>query len=449
MSSHTPTIKGFPRPFIFLLANTLFTSITTMTVWFAIIFYAYLQTQAVLTTAIISGVFLVAIALSGFWLGNLVDHHKKKGLMLISGWCTVIFFAIALLIYNVVPHELLSYVGSPTLWLFILTIMAGVIVGNVRGIALPTLVTIMIPEDKRDRANGMVGTATGIAMLVVSAISGFLVAHSGMQLALIIGVVFSALANLHLWSINIPETDEHIQKNRAEKEKEGTGNLGIRGTLKAIRSVPGLFTLILFTTFNNFIGGVFMALLDAYGLTLVSVEVWGLLWALVSTAFIAGGIFISVVGLGKNPLRTLFLVNITVWTTTIFFTIQPSIVLLIVGCYIYLALAPFAEAAEHTIVQKVVTPERQGRVFGFAASIEQAASPITAFLIGPIAQFLFIPFMSEGGEGARLIGSWFGVGLGRGIALVFVITGIIGLTATLFAMQTRFYRDLSASYAEK
>ena len=38
----------------------------------------------------------------------------------------------------------------------------------------------------------------------------------------------------------------------------------------------------------------------------------------------------------------------------------------------------YAEAAEHTTLQKVVPFERQGRVFGFAQSVEQAATPVTA-----------------------------------------------------------------------
>ena len=36
--------------------------------------------------------------------------------------------------------------------------------------------------------------------------------------------------------------------------------------------MPGLTALILFSAFNNFLGGVFMALMDAYGLSLVSVR---------------------------------------------------------------------------------------------------------------------------------------------------------------------------------
>ena len=92
-------------------------------------------------------------------------------------------------------------------------------------------------------------------------------------------------------------------------------------------------------------------------------------------------------------------------------------------------LMPYAEAAEQTILQRVVPYERQGRVFGFAQSVEQAASPLTAFLIGPMTQLVFIPFMTDG-LGARLIGGWFGTGAARGIALVFVLTGIIGIVIT-------------------
>ena len=120
---------------------------------------------------------------------------------------------------------------------------------------------------------------------------------------------------------------------------------------------------------------------------------------------------------------------------------------LTVGMAVYMLLIPYAEAAEQTILQQVVPYERQGRVFGFAQSVEQAASPLTAFLIGPIAQLVFIPFMTDG-AGADAIGGWFGTGPDRGMALVFVLTGVIGLIVTVLALQSRFYRQLSDRYAQ-
>jgi DHA3 family multidrug efflux protein-like MFS transporter len=185
--------------------------------------------------------------------------------------------------------------------------------------------------------------------------------------------------------------------------------------------------------------------MDPYGLMLVSVQTWGILWGVLSLGFIVGGLFVAKYGLGQNPLRSLFLTNMVTWTICIFFTMRASIVWMAVGMFVYLCLIPVIEAAEQTILQKVVPPERQGRVFGLAQSIEQSASPITAFLIGPIAQLIFMPFMTTG-AGVELIGDWFGTGPDRGIALLFTVTGVIGLAVTLLAMQSKSYRVLSQNY---
>ena len=52
------------------------------------------------------------------------------------------------------------------------------------------------------------------------------------------------------------------------------------------------------------------------------------------------------------------------------------------------------------------------------------------------------------GRGATLIGPWFGTGPDRGMALVFIAAGIIGLVVTAVCMRSRAYGVLSARYAE-
>lgn len=425
-----------------VLGNALISNMTNMTVWFALVFFVYLETRSVTATSIVSGIYLVAVALSGFWFGGLVDHYKKKYVLLLSGFISLTIYAIALTVYLSAGQEAFKDPASLTLWAFVPLVLTGVIAGNLRGVALPTIITILFPEDGRDKANGLAGTATGIAFLICSAISGFLVGLGGMYWVLLLGIVMMVVSLLHLFTIPIPERKVlHSEHRQAAK-------LDIRGTLAIVAGIPGLFALIFFTTFNNFLGGVFMGLMDAYGLSLVSVQVWGVLWAFLSCGFILGGLIIARVGLGKNPLRALFFANIVLWTISSFFTIQPSIALLASGMFIYLVVMPFIEASEHTIIQKVVPPERQGRVFGFAQSVEMAASPLTTFFIGPIAELIFIPFMTSG-AGVDLIGGWFGAGPDRGIALVFTLTGILGLCVTLIAMRSRPYRLLSERYQEE
>ena len=430
------------RTFHQILANTLVASITNSTLWFALTFWVYLETRSVFATGTIAGIYVGSIALSGFWFGSIVDHHYKRSVMLLSSAVSFGFYALALGLLLWVDHELFMALGQPYLWALIVLVMAGVLAGNLRTIALPTVVTVLIPEDRRDKANGLVGMTTGIAFLTTSMISGFLVAWGGMRGALIFGLALTLLAFLQMLMLKVD--GDRIASDANPHEKK---TIDLKGTLGIITAIPGLIALILFATFNNFLGGVFMALMDAYGLSLVSVQTWGLLFGVLSTAFIISGIVISKTGLGRNPLRTLLFVNVIAWTVCMFFTIRSSIVLLGIGMFIWMLVGPYAEAAEHTTLQKVVPPERQGRVFGFAQSVEQAAAPLTAFLVGPFTEFIVIPFMTDG-RGAQAIGGWFGTGPARGIALVFTVAGIIGLAVTLLAFRSRAYRDLSARYQD-
>lgn len=425
--------------FYAVLANSLAASMTNTFVWFAVTFWVYLETKSVIATSVMAGVYLVTVAISGFFLGSLVDRYKKKTAMVLSSLASLLLYGLTWIIFVSTPPVIFTDASSVVLWVFIVLALAGAIAGNLRGIALSTLVTVLVPEAQRDRANGLVGTANGVAFLVASILSGIAIGFLGVFWMLICAIGLTLLVIVHLWTIPIPE------KGVIQTQAQQNHSIDIRGSIRVIQLVPGLFGLIFFHTFNNFLGGVFMSLMDAYGLLLVSVQVWGVLWGFLSLGFIVGGLVVARKGLGKSPLRTLFLANIVMWTICVFFTIQASIVLLTAGLFVWLCLIPVVEAAEQTILQKVIPPERQGRVFGFAQSVEQAASPITAFIIGPIAELVFIPFMTTG-AGVELLGPWFGTGTDRGIALLFTVAGLIGLVVTLAAMQSYSYKTLLKNY---
>jgi DHA3 family multidrug efflux protein-like MFS transporter len=429
------------KTFYAILANSLAASLTNNLVWFAVTFWVYLETKSVVATSIMAGVYTGTIAITGFFLGSLVDRYKKKTAMIVSSVGSLGLYVLSFFIYIATPRQVFTDPSSPILWAFIILSLLGAIAGNIRSIALSTLVTFLIPEDGRDKANGLVGTTNGVSFLVASIFSGLIIGFLGMFWMLVSALGLTLLVLVHLWTVSIPEkgvvhTEDHTKR------------IDIRGTIQALNAMPGLFALIFFNTFNNFLGGVFMSLMDAYGLSLVSVQTWGVLWGFLSLGFIIGGLVVAKKGLGKQPLRTLFLSNITMWVLCVFFTIHESIVLLTVGLFLYLCLIPVVEAAEQTIMQKLIPPERQGRVFGFAQSIEQAASPLTAFMIGPIAEYIFIPFMTTG-AGVDLIGSWFGTGKDRGLALLFTVTGLIGLLVTVIAMKSNAYKTLSRNYQKQ
>jgi DHA3 family multidrug efflux protein-like MFS transporter len=206
--------------------------------------------------------------------------------------------------------------------------------------------------------------------------------------------------------------------------------------------VPGLGVLIALAAFNNLLGGVFMALMDAYGLELVSVQTWGILWGFIMSAFIISGIAISKFGLGTTPVRLIVGCNLVNWIVCSLFTVQSSIPLLTAGCFIWLLLMPVIEASEQTVLQRSIPFEKQGRVFGFAQMVENGASPITSIALGPLAAEVFIPLMTDG-WGADRIGSWWGTGIERGLAVMFTLAGLIGIVVTLLFRASGSYRKLT------
>jgi Major Facilitator Superfamily. len=436
-TEHVPPPNGM-RTFLQVIANTAIANVTTSYLWFALTFWVYLETRSVLATGVIGGAYMLLVAFFGMIFGSIVDRHRKHRVMVLASIVTLLCFGVAGGMYLVFPESALLDLGAPWFWLFTGIILFGAVVENMRNIALSTTVTLLVPVERHANANGLVGTVQGLAFLVTSVFSGLSIGLLGMGPTLLIAILFTGLAFAHLLFLRIPEEQPHVEEHQPF--------IDVRGAVAAVRLVPGLFALIVFSTFNNLIGGVYMALMDPYGLELFPVEWWGVVLGVTSTGFIIGGALIAKFGLGRNPIRTMLLLVVVMGLLGALFTIREFWWLYAAGILLYMMLIPAVEAAEQTVIQKVVPFRTQGRVFGFAQAFEAAAAPITAFLIAPIAEFAIIPYMdSEAGQAAW--GWLLGEGEARGIALVFLVAGLIMVVAAFLAFLTRSYRTLSQTFA--
>ena len=430
------TVRAFHQ----VLVNTAVANVTTSYLWFALTFWVYLETRSVLATAIIGGSYMLLVAVFGVVFGVIVDRMKKKAVMMLSSVVTTIAYLLAGAMFLTLPESALLDWGGPWFWVFAGVILVGGVVENLRNIALSTTVTLLVPADQRDRANGLVGAVQGIAFMVTSVFSGLSIGLLGMGWTVAIAIAATGIALVHLLFVPIPE------RGVAHVEGEAPKGFGFRGVIPAVLAVPGLLALVLFSTFNNLVGGVFIALMDPYGLTLFSVEMWGIVLGVTSFGFIIGGALVAKFGLGRNPVRTMLLVNIGIALLGMTFAIREQWWIYALGLLVFMCLMPIAEASEQTVVQRVVPFEKQGRVFGFAASVESAAAPVSAFIIGPIAQFWLIPYM-ESPEGQDRFGWLLGAGEARGIALAFVGASLVLLLVVLLAFVSKPYRELSDAYA--
>ena len=429
------------RTFRSILVNTGLANITTGYLWFALVFWIYLETRNVIATGVLGGGYMLLLSVSAISFGTLVDRFRKLDVMRFARMFTLGMFLLAAGLFFLAPEGAITDLTRPWVWVFGLVILAGAVVENMRNIALSTTVTILIDPDERAKANGLVGVVQGLAFMVTSVLSGISVGQLGMGTTVIIGVGLTALAFAHLLTLGMPEEVEPAIS-------DAQGHFDLAGAWKSVSAVPGLIALIIFSTFNNLVGGVYAALMDPYGLEIFSVELWGGLFAVAGTGFLIGGALIGRFGLGRNPLRTMLLCVIGMGLLGALFTVREWGWLYMLGIWLYLVLIPAVEAAEQTVIQRVVPLERQGRVFGFAGAVEMAAAPVTAFMIAPIAQLWIIPW-SRSERGADALRPLLGEGTGRGIALVFLVAGVIMVLAAVAAFFTPVYRRVSAVYAEQ
>lgn len=427
------------RTFLHVLINTALANLTTSFLWFALTFWVYLETRSVLATGIIGGAYMLFVAFGSMLFGTIVDHHRKLRVMLLSGTVTLVAFSVAGVLYLLLPEPMLLDLGAPWFWLFGAIVLGGAVVEQMRNIALSTTVTMLVPDERHANANGLVGTVQGLAFIVTSVLSGLAIGQLGMGWTIAIAVALTAVSLAHLLTLRVPQDVVELDADDTAR------GVDLRGSLRAVLAIGGLFALILFSTFNNLIGGLYMALMDPYGLELFSVEMWGVVFGAASTGFIVGGLAIARFGLGKRPIRTLLIVVMVMGALGALFTIREWWWLYAGGIWLYMCLIPAADAAEQTIIQRVVPLSRQGRVFGFAMAFEAAAAPITAFLIAPLAEFWILPW-ARSSEGSAALEPLLGAGVARGIALVFLVGGVVMIIAAALAMLTKSYRQISASY---
>jgi MFS transporter, DHA3 family, multidrug efflux protein len=165
--------------------------------------------------------------------------------MLLSSMCSLLLYAFAWIIYVSTPSQTFTDSSSLLLWLLIMLALLGALAGNIRSITLSTIVTILIPEETRAKANGLVGTTNGIAFLAASIFSGLAVGFLGLFWVFAFASGLTALVIIYLWIVAIPDQEGLHAEAHSDM-------VDIRGTIRVIHLVRGLFGLIFFQTFTNF-----------------------------------------------------------------------------------------------------------------------------------------------------------------------------------------------------
>ncbi len=111
--------------------------------------------------------------------------------------------------------------------------------------------------------------------------------------------------------------------------------------------------------------------------------------------------------------------------------LRPSVPLIMTAAFLFFFALPFANGMSQVIWQSKVAPDVQGRVFATRDMISMSMQLVAFLVIGLLADKIFEPLMTANGMLATSVGQWIGMGVGRGIGLMFSLLGLVIIAATI------------------
>jgi DHA3 family macrolide efflux protein-like MFS transporter len=407
---------------------------TTMT-GFALTIWAWNLTGQATALALVALFNFLPVVVVSPIAGAVVDRYDRKKIMMLADLAAGLPTVAVLLLYST---------GNLQIWNLFIT---GAIAGAFQAFHFPAYsaaVTMMLRKEQLGRANGMLATAQFVSMIFAPVIAALILSIAGftygLSLVLMFDITTFLLAISMLLFVHIPRPPV------TEAGLKGMGSIW-RESLYGFRYIYERSSLLgLQLTFFavNLVGGFSNTLLAPMILARTNDNqvILGSIMSAVGIGGLIGSVVLTVWGGPKRKVHgVLFGMTACSLFGVLLFGLGQDVYIWALTSFLGMLLLPIINGSSQAIWQAKVAPDVQGRVFATRLLIAQISVPLAMMLTGPLADWVFEPAMKEGGSLTTAFGWLIGTGPGAGMALMFVITGILGMLVGLVAYMVPVIRN--------
>jgi DHA3 family macrolide efflux protein-like MFS transporter len=352
----------------------------SMLVQFAIIWHITLTTQsgAILTIAMLSS-FLPQIVISLF-AGVWADRYPRKFLIISADMLTAVSTLILAIFF---------LLGYRELWLIFLVSGIRSVGAGIQTPAVGALLPQIVPTDKLMRVNSINGTIQPFIMLTAPILSGALLSFSRLEAIFLIDVVTAILA---VGLLAVLKVSTH-QKAASEQK---TGYMDdLKEGLAYIQRTQSIKTLFIFFAFVFFLVTPVAFLSPLLVARSFGEEVWRLTANEVTFflgSIVGGGIMMAWGGF-KNRFRTIGL-SCILWAVLLSaLGLTENFIVYLIIMFLAGIPMPMFNVPTTTLLQEMVQPDMQGRVFGVQQLIMNVVMPVGMLVFGPLADRISIEIL--------------------------------------------------------
>ncbi|NWF70720.1 MAG: MFS transporter [Chloroflexi bacterium] len=404
------------RAFVLVWFGQLVSLLGTAMTQFALTIWAYELTGQATALALVGFFNFAPTVIFSPIAGALVDRWNRKLVMMLSdlgaGAATIFIF-------------LMYASGNLQMWhLYV----AGFFTGLFQSFQFPAYsasISLMLRKEDYARAIGMMMLADSAPQIIAPVLAGFLLVAIGLSGIMLIDIITFVFALALLFIVFIP------QPPRTAEGEKGRGSLLKESAygFSYILARPSLLGLQLVFFSINFIGGITGVLMAPMILARSGQD--EVLYGAVMSAFGVGGVVgalaLSVWGGPKRRVHGVLLGMVaSSLLGSAVMGLGVGLLFWLPGAFFMMFFIPLINGSNQAIWQAKVAPDVQGRVFAVRRLIAQITAPAAMLIAGPLADRLFEPALMPGGALAGSLGMFFGTGPGAGMAVLFVLTGLLG-----------------------
>ncbi|MEF3076189.1 MFS transporter [Methylobacter sp. Wu1] len=419
------------RPFYLLWCGETVALIGASLMEFALGVWVYQKTgsaldfSGVLVAAILPAVFIMPIA------GGIVDRFDRRYVMVAADLTAV---ALLLMLAWFLWHNSLDIEH-----LYVFNVAMSLIAAF-RTPAYTASVSKLLPKEKYTQASGLMGVSSNVLSMFAPLVAGSLMAAIGLQ-----GIVFIDITAFAMGSILIlnaffytGRASGNIGKIRADDTEAVSGSVAL--ALVFFKKEPLMLWLLVYTVLQQGFVTLASTMIMPLVLSHYSENDLGVILTVGGVGGLIGSILLTVMGELKRLMLWALAADVMLALCILLVGVNTSFNLYCVSVFTALLVGGFAQGCNHSLWMRKIPNKFQGRIF----SIINVAALLTISIVvmagGFSADQIFEPALSEGGLLEQTLGPWIGTGKGRGIGLMFVISGFIGALISLVGFLTRLRR---------
>jgi MFS transporter, DHA3 family, macrolide efflux protein len=364
----------------------------------------------------------------GIFTGWLADKFSRKAIIIIGDIGQAAGTILLLLSIST---------GNFELWhLYAVMLMQGIFT-IIQEPAVEATVTLLVPENHRDRANGLREIAFNLGGIVAPALAGLIFSVAGLSGVIFLDLLTFIVAIVVVSFLTIPNPEQ--SKEGAEASENWRSEL--LGGLTFLRRRPALFMVVIYLAFVFFLINGPLDMGIPYVSTQMDNETLiGVLLAMMSLGAFAGAMTVTLIANNNHRMRWILWSYMLHGVMLIVYGVSRNVWLLGLAMFGTLYPLPLAGALFKTILQTKTPPDMQGRVFAITGQIFTLTTPfsflITAYLVDNVLE------PAVGQAGWKVVAPIVGSERGAGMGLLLVLIGVIIIVATTAMIAIPAVRQL-------